>query len=263
MAAQAMSGAVVGQSGGEILLRTENLHKAFGSLVVTREVNLEVKKGERHALIGPNGAGKTSLIHQIGGQLQPTSGRILFKEQDITGSSPERICQVGIGRTFQKNNLFRSLSVRENVRLAVQAKRGALYDMIGSTKSNRALWSRADEILEQVRLTEELDRPVASLSYGEQRQLEIAIALATEPELLLLDEPTSGMSPAETHNMIALVESLPRELGLLMIEHDMTVVFSLADRITVLYYGEILASGTREEIQANPRVRDVYLGVAH
>ena len=135
MAAQAMSGSVVGNSGGEVLLRTENLHKAFGSLVVTREVNLEVRKGQRHALIGPNGAGKTSLIHQIGGQLQPTSGRILFKNQDITGSSPERICQIGIGRTFQKNNLFRNLSVRENVRLAVQAKRGALYEMIGSTKT--------------------------------------------------------------------------------------------------------------------------------
>jgi branched-chain amino acid transport system ATP-binding protein len=245
------------------LLRTENLRKAFGSLVVTRDVNIEVKKGERHALIGPNGAGKTSFVQQISGQLLPTSGRVFFKHHDITGAPPERICQLGVGRAFQKNNLFRSLSVRENVRLAVQAKRGALYDPLTPTSANGSLWARVDEILAQVRLTEGLNRPVSSLSYGEQRQLEIAIALAGEPELLLLDEPTSGMSPAETANMIDLVQSLPRSLGLLMIEHDMTVVFSLADRITVLYYGEVLATGTCEEIQANPKVREVYLGGRH
>jgi branched-chain amino acid transport system ATP-binding protein len=245
------------------LLRTERLHKAFGSLVVTREVDLTVKRGERHALIGPNGAGKTSLLHQIGGQLAPSSGRIFFKEQEITAESPERICQLGIGRTFQKNNLFRTLSMRENVRLAVQAKRGGWYRPIKEASADKSTAMRADEILAQVRLTDGLDRPVSSISYGEQRQLEIALALAAEPELLLLDEPTSGMSPAETARMVELINTLPRRLGLLMIEHDMTVVFSLADRVTVLYYGEILASGTREEIQANPKVREVYLGVKH
>ena len=249
------------------LLRTENLTKSFGSLIVTRDVNLEVEAGKRHALIGPNGAGKTSLVHQIGGQLRPTSGRIYFKDVDITGASPERICQLGVGRTFQRNNLFRGLSVRENVRLAVQAKRGRLYD--GLTDIGRrsghfgALWARADQILEQVRLTEGPERPVSSLSYGEQRQLEIAIALASEPQLLLLDEPTSGMSPLETERMSRLIESLPAELGLLMIEHDMAVVFSLAHRITVLYYGEILASGAPDEISKDSRVRDVYLGGTH
>jgi branched-chain amino acid transport system ATP-binding protein len=237
------------------LLRTERLRKAFCSLVVTRDVDLSVKRGERHALIGPNGAGTTSLLHQIGGQLQPSSGRILFKEQDITGAAPERICQLGIGRTFQKNNLFRTLSVRENVRLAVQARHGGWYRPIQQASADLATAKRADEILAQVRLREGLDRPVSSISYGEQRQLEIALALAAEPELLLLDEPTSGMSPTETQRMIELVNTLPRSLGLLMIEHDMTVVFSLADRVTVLYYGEILASGTREEIQSNPKVR--------
>lgn len=246
-----------------ILLRTVRLTKAFGSLVVTKDVNLEVRAGERHALIGPNGAGKTSLIHQIAGQLRPSSGEILFKETDITGASPERICQLGVGRTFQRNNLFRLLSVRENVRLAVQAKRGALYNPIASIDADRALWERVDEILALLRLSEGLDRPVNALSYGEQRQLEIALALATEPALLLLDEPTSGMSPAETGGMIDLVASLPRELGLLMIEHDMNVVFTLADRVTVLYYGEILASGTPHEISSNSKVRDVYLGRRH
>jgi len=245
------------------LLRTENLCKSFGSLIVTRDVNLEVEAGERHALIGPNGAGKTSLVHQIGGQLRPTSGRIYFKDVDITGASPERVCQLGVGRTFQRNNLFRGLTVRENVRLAVQAKLGRLYDPLTDTRRDGALWARSDEILEQVRLAEGPERRVSTLSYGEQRQLEIAMALASEPQLLLLDEPTSGMSPLETERMSRLIESLPAELGLLMIEHDMAVVFSLAHRITVLYYGEILASGAPDEISKDSRVRDVYLGGTH
>lgn len=245
------------------LLRTENLTKSFGSLVVTKDVNLVVQAGERHVLIGPNGAGKTSLVHQLSGQLKPTSGRIFFNDTDITGAAPERICQLGVGRTFQKNNLFKSLSVRENVRLAVQAKRGKWYDPLTPTTRDRTLWERADVILEMLRLGGDLDRPVRNLSYGEQRQLEIAIGLAAEPKLLLLDEPTSGMSPAETERMIRLIEELPRELALLMIEHDMNVVFSLADRITVLYYGEVLANGTPDEISGNTKVRDVYLGVKH
>lgn len=245
------------------LLRTERLHKAFGNLVVTRDVDLEVQRGERHALIGPNGAGKTSLVHQLGGQLAPSSGRILLEDRDITGLAPEAVCRLGVARTFQKNNLFRGLSVRENVRLAVQARHGTPYAPFASISADRALWTRAEELLAQVQLTDRLDRKVSEVSYGEQRQLEIAIALAAEPSLLLLDEPTSGMSPAETDNMVRLVESLPRTLALLMIEHDMSVVFSLADRITVLYYGEVLATGTPDEIRANARVREVYLGATH
>jgi len=245
------------------LLRTEKLHKAFGSLVVTKDVDLTVEAGQKHVIIGPNGAGKTSLVHQLTGQLRPTSGRVVFNGTDIGGASPEAICQMGIGRTFQKNNLFLSLSVRENVRLAVQAKQGGWYEAIRSVASRRKQWERVDQILEQVQLTGSHDRPVKSLSYGEQRQLEVAIALAAEPKLLLLDEPTSGMSPAETDRMIELVRGLPASLGILMIEHDMKVVFSLADRITVLYYGEVLASGTPEEIQGNAQVREVYLGGKH
>lgn len=245
------------------LLRTEKLTKSFGRLTVTREVDLTVEAGERHAIIGPNGAGKTSLIHQIGGQLEPSSGRVLLKGRDITGESPERICRLGLARTFQRNNLFRALSTLENVRLAVQARRGRPLDPFSATRGDAPLLRRAEEVLAMVRLTDELDRPVRALSYGEQRQLEIALALACEPELLLLDEPTSGMSPAETERMIELIRELPRSLGLLMIEHDMKVVFSLADRVTVLYYGEVLASGPPDEISSNARVREVYLGIAH
>ncbi len=243
------------------LLRLDALNKAFGNLVVTKNVDLAVNEGELHALIGPNGAGKTSLVHQIAGQLQPSSGRVLLRERDITNERPEVRCQLGIGRTFQKNNLFRALSVRENVRIALQAKRGGWFECLRSTASDRALLAEVDEVLAQVRLTERLDRPVASLSYGEQRQLEIALALASKPAVLLLDEPTSGMSPAETDGMMDLVRSLPRNLGILMIEHDMNVVFSLAHTITVLYYGEVLASGAPAAIRDNPQVRSVYLGL--
>lgn len=245
------------------LLRIEKLNKAFGNLVVTKDVDLTVEPGQRHALIGPNGAGKTSLVHQIAGQLRPTSGRIYFCDSDITGAPPNEICQRGIGRAFQKNNLFRQLSMRENVRLALQAKRRGWHACWKPTSANRALLAEADDILAQVRLMDGRDRLVANLSYGEQRQLEIALALASSPRLLLLDEPTSGMSPAETDRMIDLVASLPAQLGVLLIEHDMKVVFSLAHVITVLYYGEVLASGPPAAIRENQAVRDVYLGLAH
>ncbi len=245
------------------LLQTENLCKAFGSLAVTRHVNLSVNPGECHVIIGPNGAGKTSLVHQLTGQLRPTSGRIVFKGVDITGKTPEAICQMGVGRTFQKNTLFLSLSVEENVRLAVQAKQGNWYQALRSIASMDSHWERTSQILEQVHLSDVANRPVSQLSYGEQRQLEVAIALAAEPELLLLDEPTSGMSPVETERMMDLVRSLPDKLAILMIEHDMKVVFSLADTITVLYYGEVLATGKPADIQGNPKVREVYLGGKH
>jgi len=245
------------------LLAIEGLNKAFGSLVVTRNVSLSVRKGERHALIGPNGAGKTSLVHQIAGQLAPSSGRILLGGRDIVGETPEARCQLGIGRTFQKNNLFRGLTVRENVRLALQAKRGGWFACLRPAAADAALRADAEAVLEQVRLTGGLDRPVSSLSYGEQRQLEVALALASRPSVLLLDEPTSGMSVAETDDMIDLIRALPADLGILMIEHDMKVVFELADTITVLYYGEVLASGPPATIREDRKVRDVYLGLGH
>jgi branched-chain amino acid transport system ATP-binding protein len=245
------------------VLRTDHLSRSFGSLIATNDINLTVEVGERHVIIGPNGAGKTSLINQIGGQLTPSAGRIFFKGSDITGWSPSRISRMGVGRTFQRNNLFANLSVIENLRLAVQARRGRPLDFFTPVRRLSDLIGRAEDLMRRVHLEQGGARLARSLSYGEQRQLEIGIALAGEPELLLLDEPTSGMSPAETARVIDLIASLPRSLSILMIEHDMNVVFSVADRITVLYYGEVLAAGTPAEIQGNERVREVYLGMAH
>jgi branched-chain amino acid transport system ATP-binding protein len=244
------------------LLRTDQLYRSFGSLVVTDRLNLTVEPGERHVIIGPNGAGKTTLINQIGGQLQPTGGRIVFDQTDITGWPPYRVCSTGIARTFQRNNLFLNLSVIENIRLAVEARRGNPLNCFSAVAAFRPLIERAEDLMQGVHLEGSGMRPARSLSYGEQRQLEIGIALAAEPKLLLLDEPTSGMSPAETARMIGLIAALPRTLTILMIEHDMNVVFSVADRITVLCYGQMIASGTPDEIQANARVREVYLGTA-
>jgi branched-chain amino acid transport system ATP-binding protein len=245
------------------VLRIENLTKNFGSLIVTNKLNLAIEPGERHVIIGPNGAGKTSLVHQIGGQLQPTEGHIYLEDQEITGLAPDEICQRGIARTFQRNNLFRELTALENVRLAVQARRGGSLNFYTPVSRMAASLEASRNFLAMVGLGEAGGQLVRNLSYGEQRQLEIALALASEPKLLLLDEPTAGMAPAETQRMIALIAGLPRHLAILMIEHDMQVVFSLADRITVLYYGEVLATGTIQEIEANPRVREVYLGTAH
>ncbi len=245
------------------ILDIEQLRRSFGSLVVTDDVNLSIAPGERHVVIGPNGAGKTSLINQIGGQLAPTSGRITLKGRDIAGLSPNRISRMGVARTFQRNNLFHNLSVIENLRLALSVKFGKPLDCFRPAGGDVVLLERARGLMRQVHLDGDGARLARNLSYGEQRQLEIGIALAGEPELLLLDEPTSGMSPAETGRMIELIGSLPRSLSLLMIEHDMQVVFSVADRITVLYYGKVLASGPPSEIQANARVREVYLGMAH
>ena len=243
------------------VLRTDHLSRSFGNLVVTDDVSLTVEAGERHVIIGPNGAGKTSLINQIGGQLEPSAGRIFVKETDVTGWSPDRISRMGVARTFQRNNLFQNLSVTENLRLAVQARRGSPLNCFTPVRRLRDLIERAEELMARIHLDGDGARLARNLSYGEQRQLEIGIALAGDPDLLLLDEPTSGMSPAETSRMIDLIASLERSLSILMIEHDMKVVFSVADRITVLYYGEVLATGIPAEIQANDRVREVYLGM--
>lgn len=244
-------------------LRIDHLNRSFGNLVVTDDVSLEISAGERHVIIGPNGAGKTSLVNQIGGQLAPSSGRIFVAGQDITGHSPDRISRMGVARTFQRNNLFQNLSVMENLRLALDVRFGKPLEFFRPADGNQALMFRATDLMAQVHLGTDGTRTVCNLSYGEQRQLEIGMALAGDPKILLLDEPTSGMSPAETSRMIELIANLPRTLAILMIEHDMKVVFSVADRVTVLYYGKILATGTPDEIQANARVREVYLGMRH
>jgi branched-chain amino acid transport system ATP-binding protein len=245
------------------VLRLDHVSRSFGRLVVTNDVSLAVERGECHAIIGPNGAGKTSLVNQIAGQFHPDAGGIFVKDVEVTRWPPHRISRIGVARTFQKNNLFGNLSVLENVRLAVQARTRTRFNPFVAVRSLASLKERAEEILHMVRLDQGHARLVRDLSYGEQRQLEIGVALAGEPDLLLLDEPTSGMSQAETSRITALIPELPAGLAVLMIEHDMDVVFSLADRITVLYYGEVLATGTPAEIQGNARVREVYLGVAH
>ncbi|MCK9988455.1 MAG: branched-chain amino acid transport system ATP-binding protein [Azoarcus sp.] len=245
------------------LLETQGLHKAYGSLVVTRDVNLAVEEGECHVVIGPNGAGKSSLVGQLTGTLRPTSGRVLFGGRDITGLPPEQIRRAGIARTYQKNNLFRTLTVRENVRLAVQAHNGRPIDPFGVAGRDARQNEAVDRVLEQLQLRTVASRRVSELSYGEQRQLEIALALAGDPKMLVLDEPTSGMSPAETEAMITLIRSLARRLTLLLVEHDMKVVFALADRITVLHYGEVLLCDEPRAIASNERVREVYLGGKH
>jgi branched-chain amino acid transport system ATP-binding protein len=249
--------------GAVSVLDIDHLNCAFGNLVVTDDVSLSIGEGERHVVIGPNGAGKTSLINQIGGQLKPRSGRIFVEGQDITAQSPARISRLGVARTFQRNNLFHNLSVIENLRLALAVKFGNPLDFFRPAGGDKTLIARAHELMRKVHLDEDGERAARTLSYGEQRQLEIGVALASDPKLLLLDEPTSGMSPAETGRMIELIMALPRSLSILMIEHDMKVVFSVADCITVLYYGKILATGSPSEIQANDRVREVYLGMAH
>jgi branched-chain amino acid transport system ATP-binding protein len=243
------------------VLHVDHLYKSFGSLVVTDDISFAIVAGERHVIIGPNGAGKTSLVNQIGGQLRPSSGRILLKDRDITGASPNRISRMGVARTFQRNNLFQNLSVVENLRLALEVRRGNPLNFFTPVGRDATLAERAADLMARVHLVGDGRRLVRNLSYGEQRQLEVGIALAGEPELLLLDEPTSGMSPIETARMIDLIGTLPRSLSILMIEHDMKVVFSVADRVTVLYYGKVLVTGTPAEIQANDRVREVYLGM--
>ncbi len=244
------------------VLEIDHLNCAFGKLVVTDNISLTIPEGERHVIIGPNGAGKTSLINQIGGQLKPCSGRIFLNGEDITGHSPSRISRKGVARTFQRNNLFINLSVMENLRLGLAVRFGNPLDFLSVAARDKVLIERARQLLHLTNLNGLDNRIVRTLSYGEQRQLEIGLALAGEPKLLLLDEPTSGMSPTETARMIALIGSLPRTLSVLMIEHDMTVVFSIADRITVLYYGKTVITDTPAAIKANERVGEIYLGRA-
>jgi branched-chain amino acid transport system ATP-binding protein len=241
-------------------LTLEGLQRSFGALMAVNGVTMTVAPRERRAIIGPNGAGKTTLFNLITGHLTPTAGRILFDGAPVTGLPPHAVARRGISRSFQRTNVFPRLPVKENLRLAAAARGRGSYDLLGSVGRLWVPIERARGAAEAVGLTDRLDVPAGTLSYGEQRQLEIGVALATDPKLLLLDEPTAGMSPEETLRMTELLAGLPREITLLIIEHDMDVVFTLADRITVLHYGEVLAEGTAAEVKVNPRVYEVYLG---
>ncbi len=243
-------------------LTVERLTKSFGGLTAVNGVDLTIEAGERRALIGPNGAGKTTLFNLISGTLPPSSGRLLLFGADVTGLPPYARAHRGLARTFQITTLFRNLTVRDNVLLAVQALDPVKRVFYRRRRAYTRLLDRAQALLEQWRLAAQADVVVRELSYGEQRQLEIIMAMAGEPRLLLLDEPTAGLSPAETTVVVGIIQTLGRDLAMLVIEHDMDVAFELADRITVLHQGQVLTEGDGSAIRRNPQVNEIYLGSA-
>ena len=240
------------------ILKTEKLSVRFGGLAALSEVNFEVARNEVRAIIGPNGAGKSTFFNCLTGVLQPTSGRILFDGQEITGLPSNAISQRGIARSYQITNILPNATTLENVRIAAQSRRHA-WNMLSHHRSFADLNEKAEAALQSVVLLGKADELASNLSHGEQRNLEIGIALATEPRLLCLDEPTAGMSQVETNETMELVRRIAKNLTILIVEHDMKVVMELCHRITVLHYGAILAEGTPREIQANPKVLEVYL----
>jgi branched-chain amino acid transport system ATP-binding protein len=251
----------------EPLLQIEGLTKRFGGIIASDAISLDVPRGELHAIIGPNGAGKTTLIGQLTGELAPNSGRIRFDGEDITALPVDRRSRLGLARSFQITSLFADFTALDNAALAVQAHAGHSFRFWRNARREDALRAPARAALERVGLHERADVVVAGLSHGEQRQLEIAMALATVPRMLLLDEPMAGMGPEESARMVRILRELKGGLTILLIEHDMEAVFALADRITVLVYGRVIASGAPQEIRANAEVREAYLGeqqvVAH
>jgi branched-chain amino acid transport system ATP-binding protein len=240
------------------ILRTEGLTVRFGGLTALNGVNFNVAPGEIRAIIGPNGAGKSTFFNCLTGVLRPTAGRIVFDGQDIAGLPPDRISRAGIARSYQITNILPGASVLENVRIAAQSRHHG-WNLVRHHRAFTDVIDRARRVLEAVGLVEKEDELAANLSHGEQRNLEIGIALATEPRLLCLDEPTAGMSVTETYATVELIRRIASDFTILIVEHDMEVVMGLAQRITVLHYGEVLAEGTPAEIQANPRVQEVYL----
>jgi branched-chain amino acid transport system ATP-binding protein len=245
-----------------IALETRSLNKSFGSLAVTQSISLAFERGWRYAIIGPNGAGKTTYFNLLAGNLRPDGGSIHFAGRDVTAFDVTSRARVGIARSFQRNNLFPDFSVRENLELACALRTGAARVFWQPMRRRMELRALADEFAARVGLTEVLNTAVRHLSYGSQRQLEVAVALACEPQVLLLDEPTSGMSPEETGRMHALIAAIPRTLTVIVIEHDMDIVLDLADRIIVLDYGRVLEQGTPAEIRGSAVVRERYLGEA-
>jgi len=242
------------------MLETRNLGKNFAGFQAIRDVDFRIEAGSRHAIIGPNGAGKTTFFNLITGHLAPSAGEVLYKDRPITGQAPHAIVKLGIARSFQRINIYPRMSVFQNVQVALIAREGKHFNLF--RPAARLYGQEAEELLGLVGLADQAGETAGELAYGRQKQLELAISLAASPELLLLDEPTAGMSPSETTDSIRLIDRISRErnLTLLFTEHDMSVVFGIADRITVLHHGEVLASGTPAEVRGNPEVRSVYLG---
>jgi branched-chain amino acid transport system ATP-binding protein len=242
------------------ILRTVELTRHFGGITAVARVSLSFEANQLRSVIGSNGAGKTTLFNLLTGRLPATSGRVLFEGRDITNWPPHKIVRLGVCRTFQRSSVFFGLTVFENVRIAVQAKAGGSRRILASKAVLRGVNERAWGILEQLGLTDQAEAPARTLSHGDQRVLEVGIALAGEPRILLLDEPTAGMSPAETERTTKLIRRLADEIAVVLVEHDMDVVMSISDRISVMHQGRIIAEGTPEEIRRNEEVREAYLG---
>ena len=247
----------------DIVLQTKGLYKTFGALIVARDIDFSLARGDRHALIGPNGAGKTTFINLISGALSATRGEVFLGGEDVTRLTEALRVKRGLARTFQINTLFSGLSVLENLYLAVSEHMGAANGMLRPAGARPDVVERAEELLETLRLGDDAGKIIAELPYGRQRLVEIAIALALEPRVLLLDEPAAGVPSSESHILLDAIDALPRDIAILIIEHDMDVVFRFADAITVLVNGAVLATGSPDEIAGNAEVRAVYLGEAN
>ena len=241
-------------------LETRGLVKRFGGLVATDDVTFKLEQGARHALIGPNGAGKTTFINLLTGVLLPSDGHVLFKERDITQMEQAARVKLGIARTFQINRLFRGLSVLENIYISIAERVGAAPQMLRPAGGRRDIIDESMHLLETLRLADDAHRTIAGLPYGRQRLVELAITLGLKPEVLLLDEPAAGVPSTESHIILDAIDALPKSIGVLIIDHDMDLVFRFAKKITVLVRGAIFAEGTPREIGANADVRAVYLG---
>lgn len=243
------------------VLRVEHLSKNFGGVQALSDISFWVSSGERLAIIGPNGAGKTTLFNLLTGQLKPTKGSIFLFDKDITKTSTHHRVHLGQARSFQLNMLFATLTVLDNVLLAIHGTKRSPFHMFRSITSYAECMRKAREILESLDLWEKRKELIHSLSYGEQRKLEIALSLASEPKIILLDEPSAGLTTEESTNLTAMLHRLGRDISIAVIAHDMDLIFGLAERIIVLHYGEIIAVGTPEEIQEEPRVREIYMGI--
>jgi branched-chain amino acid transport system ATP-binding protein len=254
------TGATVIGGTAEEVLKLENLHKSFGETEIIRGVNLTVKKQQRHALIGPNGAGKSTLFNLISGHYVPTAGDIRLNGRSISGLAPHLINRRGLSRSFQITNLFPRMSVAENLRIPVMGRHGYRFTMFRPIGRMKAVNAEVDEMVERLRLTRRRDDLAGDLAYSEQRALEIGMSLATDPSILMLDEPTAGMSREETAYIVEMIRSVTEGRTLLVVEHDMSVVFTLCDQISVLVYGEVIASGEPAAVRADNKVQEAYLG---
>ena len=243
-------------------LELSDLRKSFGKAEIIRGVDLQIGNGERHAIIGPNGAGKSTLFNLITRRFPATSGTVRLHGQDLDGLAPYQINRLGLSRSFQITNIFPKMTVFENVRCSLLWSRGYKYSFWNLVSRSNDLTEAADAILEQINLTARRELPAGVLSYAEQRALEIGITIAGGANVIMLDEPTAGMSHSETDYIVELIRKVTEDKTLIMVEHDMGVVFGLADRISVLVYGEIIATGAPEEVRANPKVQEAYLGAA-